>query len=140
MVGGHDQEPVTIEELAAMADLFGYTESIANLSPGWELLCLLVAHGVPSTHEEAKANALRLARHLNEDNDLAFTLDLDNTPQLLDLARNAADQDDLYDKLEVVREGQSPLFVSRVEITPHPELGMANELRASLVVQFYCYS
>ena len=136
----YDQEPVSIDELVAMADLLGVTETIASLSPGWELWCLLVAHGVPSTHEEAKANALRLARHLNENDDLAFTLDLDDVPQLVDLARKAANRDHLYDKLDVAREGQPPLTIASFAMSSLPELGMANEIRASLVIQFCCYS
>ena len=139
-MAGHDEEQVTIEELVAMSDILGCTEQIANLYPGWKLLCLIVAHSVPSTHEKARTNALRLARHLRGDNDLAFTLNADDYPQLLDLIRNAPGQDDPYDEVDIAREEQPPLFVSRVEVMPHPQLGTANELSAFLAVRLYCYS
>ncbi len=132
----YDPESVTIEELRAIADLLELTEQITNLESGWELSAMMVAHGCPSTHDEAKLNAVRIARDLSGNDELELGDDL---PQLLDLARSAQNEDYLYDTVEYVQEGSTP-FVSTFDIVPYPEMGTASELEAFLVIELYCYS
>ena len=133
---GYDPESVTTEELRAIADILGFTEQISNLETGWELCAMMVAHGCPSTHDQAKHNALRIARDLSGNDDLEFGEEL---PELLDLARSAAGEDYLYDTVEDVQEGPTP-FVTTFKIVPYPEMGTASELGAFLVIELYCYS
>ena len=131
-----DPDSVTVEELRAIADLMGLTDQITNLETGWELSAMMVAHGCPSTHEQAKRNAQRVARHLSGNDELELGDDL---PALFDLAGSAQKEDYLYDTVEDVQEGATP-FVSTFEIVPYQGMGTESELEAFLVIELYCYS
>ena len=61
----YDTSKVTDTQLAAMAKLLGYVDSIAIGASSWGLQALTVAHGIPATHSEAVALANTLGRKLS---------------------------------------------------------------------------
>ena len=74
-----EYKPPTVKQAVAAAKALGYDKAIAAGRQGWALKAITTIHYcLPSTHSEAKAAALLLARHLTGSN----SLDISATPKL----------------------------------------------------------